>query len=271
MSTASQTTTTTSGYFSIDGLSIEYRKIEATERWAPTLVFLHEGLGSVGLWRDFPDRLCAATGCAALIYSRQGHGSSTPLPRNAAGEIDPDAEYLKREADEMLPKVMDAAGIDRAILVGHSDGGSIALMMAATNPHRVIGCIVEAPHVMVEEITVKGIRRASRAYSSGDLRAGLAKYHKDPEGIFMRWYRTWTNPGFAAWNIYNRLPHIRCPILGIQGEEDQYGSFSQLTTIRDSVAGPVEMQGLKRCGHTPHGEYPELVMESILKFLPLCR
>ncbi|MEO0392059.1 MAG: alpha/beta hydrolase, partial [Pseudomonadota bacterium] len=177
----------------------------------------------------------------------------------------------QHEADVVLPKVLDAAGIEKALFMGHSDGGTIALMYASKNPGRTIGCIVEAPHVKVEEVTVKGIRRAGRAFSSGDLKRGLAKYHADPDGIFNRWYQTWTHPNFAAWNMLNRLPHIACPVLGIQGKEDQYGSFSQLTTIRDSIAGQAMMQGLKNCGHTPHGERPELVIDSIMKFLPICR
>ncbi|MEM6902725.1 MAG: alpha/beta hydrolase [Pseudomonadota bacterium] len=255
----------------LDGVELEFRSIPASERWAPTIIFLHEGLGSAGLWRDFPDRLCAASGCGGLVYSRHGHGYSTSLPRDDKDEVAPDAEYLKREADDVLPAVMTARGIDRAILMGHSDGATIALMMAATNPDRVQGCIVEAPHVMVEDETIKGIRRAARAYASGDLRDGLSKYHADPEGIFQRWYKTWTHPAFKAWNMINRLPMIGCPVLGIQGEEDQYGSFAQLTTIRDGIQGHAEMMGLKRCNHTPHAEYPDLVIESIIKFLTHCR
>ena len=255
----------------VDGIELEYRQIGRREEWAPTLVFLHEGLGSAGLWRDFPDRLCQFTGCGALIVSRQGHGHSAPLPRNSDGEVDPDPDYLKHEADVVLPRVLDRFGVERALFMGHSDGGTIALMFAAQHPRRTIGCIVEAPHVMVEDITVRGIKRAGRAYASGDLKNGLAKYHADPEGVFQRWYRTWTHPSFIEWNMLNRLPQISCPVLGIQGEEDQYGSFNQLTTIRDSIAGTTHMQGFKNCGHTPHGEYPELVIDSILKFLPKCR
>jgi pimeloyl-ACP methyl ester carboxylesterase len=255
----------------VDDIELEYRWIPAAERWAPTIVFLHEGLGSAGLWRDFPDRLCQATGCAALIYSRQGHGASSLIPRGKDGSVEPDAEYLKREADEVLPAVMTKLGIARAILLGHSDGATIALMFAARNPDRALGCIVEAPHVMVEEITIKGIKRAGKAFASGDLRDGLAKYHEDPEGIFLRWFRTWTHPNFSAWNMLNRLPDIKCPILGIQGENDEYGSFEQLTTIRDSVPAHTDVMGIKNCHHTPHSEFGDLVIDRISRFLPHCR
>lgn len=259
------------GTLVVDGIELEYRWLPAAERWAPTLVFLHEGLGSTGLWRDFPDRLCEASGCGGLVYSRQGYGSSTPIPRGPDGSVQPDAEYLKREADQILPLVLDKLDINQAILIGHSDGATIALMFAAQFPQRVRGAILEAPHVMVEEITLKGMRRAGKAFARGNLRDGLAKYHQDPEGVFMRWYRTWSHPNFRVWNILNRLPHIRCPLLCIQGDNDEYGSFDQLTMIRDNVAGPCELVGLKNCSHTPHAEYGELVIENILRFLPRCR
>jgi len=226
---------------------------------APTLVFLHEGLGSVSAWREFPTALADATGCGALVYSRRGHGRSEP-----ADEARP-VTYMHDEA-ALLPDVLDAAGVRHAILVGHSDGGSIAILHAGSGAARprLRALILEAPHVFVEDLSVESIARARDAYLDGDLRARLARHHDDVDGAFWGWNRIWLDPQFRAWNIEGSLPRIRVPALVIQGADDPYGTLAQVEAIERQSGGPVERLVLEHCGHAPHRERPAATLAAMV-------
>ncbi len=251
------------GFLSIEGQSLEYRWLGPGPTDAPTLVFLHEGLGCVSMWRDFPDRLVAATGCGALIYSRAGYGGSDPIvpPRPVS--------YLSVEACEVLPRVLAASGVADAILVGHSDGATIALLYAAAvadGPVR--GAAILAPHVFIEEVTLAGIREAKTAFEDGDLRPRLARFHgANVDGAFYGWCDTWLNPAFRDWNVEAVLPLVRIPLLIIQGEDDAYGGVEQVRAIAAQVAGPVEAMVLPGCGHSPHVDRRTLVLDAIAGFV----
>lgn len=216
---------------------------------APTLVFLHEALGSIGQWKGFPDALAAELGLPALIYERQGHGGSAPLslPRGNG--------YLRHEAVTVLPAVLAAAGIERPLLLGHSDGATIALMFAAAFPQAPAACIALAPHVMVEEITLAGIRAADAEPGAAETRKRLAKYHGErTEDLWRAWADTWLRPGFDGCEMRADLSRITAPTLVIQGAEDAYGSPAQVEEIAKGAAGPVETHLLPACGHAPHLE-----------------
>ncbi|OPY05285.1 MAG: 2-hydroxy-6-oxononadienedioate/2-hydroxy-6-oxononatrienedioate hydrolase [Syntrophaceae bacterium PtaB.Bin038] len=227
----------------------------------PPLVFLHEGLGSVGQWRDFPARLSEKTGLPSLVYDRWGYGDSEAftLPRGTG--------YLHDEALTGLPAVLDAFGIGKAILVGHSDGGSIALIFASKHPERVCAVITEAAHVFVEDVTLQGIREAVEVYASTDLKKRLARYHGDKTDLVFRgWAETWLSPAFRGWNIEEYLPGVRCPVLIIQGIDDRYGTAAQVRAIERQVSGPSEAL-LLRCGHIPHAEARDEVLEAMAGFI----
>jgi pimeloyl-ACP methyl ester carboxylesterase len=230
---------------------------------APTLVLLHEGLGSVSTWRDFPARLAAATGCGALVYSRAGYGGSDPVP------LPRPLRFMHDEALRSLPDVLRAAGVRDAVLVGHSDGASIALIHAgsgAATPVRAL--VLEAPHVFVEDLSVRSIAAAAEAFTSGRLRAALERHHGgNVEVAFWGWNRAWLDPGFRSWNLQEYLPAIRLPVLLIQGQDDEYGTVRQLDAITAGCAGPVERLVLERCGHAPHRDQPELTLEAITAFV----
>ncbi len=226
-----------------------------------TLVFLHEGLGSVGQWRDFPSLLCEKTGLPALVYDRWGYGKSEPftLPRPMG--------YLHDEARLGLPAVLDECGIGKAILIGHSDGGSISLIHASMRPEGIRAVITEAAHVFVESITLEGIREAVNVYASTDLGKRLARYHGDKtDHVFHGWADTWLSPEFRDWNIEDVLPGVRCPVLIIQGMDDPYGSPAQVKAIERQVSGPAKAL-LVQCGHTPHAEAREEVLEEMARFI----
>jgi pimeloyl-ACP methyl ester carboxylesterase len=248
-------------YLTASNHRLEYEMIPATDPSAPTLVFLHEGLGSAGLWRDFPARLAAATGSAALVYSRYGYGRSDPLTGPRA------IDYLHVEALESLPSVLDQLGIHEPILIGHSDGASIALIHAAAAKRPVRGIICEAPHVFVEEITLSGIRDAAEAWRTTDLTARLAKHHVDANKTFWGWNDTWLQPSFRHWNIEALLPSITCPTLVIQGIDDEYGTPAQVEAIAAQVGGPVETVLLPDCGHTPHRDQADEVLSRMAAFV----
>jgi pimeloyl-ACP methyl ester carboxylesterase len=225
----------------------------------PLLVLLHEGLGSIAMWRDFPARLCAALGCRGLVYSRPGYGRSTPRP---AGETwAPD--YLHRQALDLLPALLDALEVRRpCVLFGHSDGGSIALIHAARLPERVAALVVLAPHIFVEPVALAGIRAARASYgASPEMRQRLARYHDDVDSAFFGWNDAWLAPAFAAWNIEALLGDIRCPVLAIQGEEDEYGTFAQIDGIAARVPATTLLK-LADCGHVPHRDRPAEVIEA---------
>ena len=241
---------------------LEYRRL-AGDSARPTLVLLHEGLGCVALWRDFPERLAAATGCGVFLYSRLGYGGSSarPLPWPL--------DYMQQEGRDRLPRLLDAAALDDCVLLGHSDGASIALVHAgAASASRVKGVVAIAPHVFVEEIGLRSIRAAREAYRHGNLRARLAKYHgTNVDCAFSGWSDSWLHPDFVHWNIEDSLPHISVPVLQIQGAEDQYGSAAQLTAIARQVRSPVETQLLAACKHVPQLEQTELTLRLISGFI----
>ncbi len=244
------------------GRRLEVRWIGPPPEDAPTIVFLHEALGSVSTWRDFPDRLAAASGCGALVYSRAGHGRSGPL-QGLRSE-----RYLHEEALGVLPAVLARLSVRDAILFGHSDGASIALIYAGGSPGAVRGVIVEAPHVFVEEAAWEGIRRAVEAYEQGDLRKRLARHHGDgTDALFRAWAEIWLRPSFRGWNIEEVLPSIACPVLVVQGDDDQYGTSRQVEAIVRQVGGPARALMLPRCGHSPHAERPGDVLEAAARFV----
>jgi pimeloyl-ACP methyl ester carboxylesterase len=213
---------------------------------APTLVFLHEGLGCVAMWRDFPAALAEATGTGALVYSRFGYGKSPPvaLPRPLT--------YMHDEA-ALLPQILGDAKIRDAVLVGHSDGGSIALLHAATRDPRVRGLALEAPHVFCEDVSVASIAAARVAFETGDLRARLARYHGENVDVAFRgWNDAWLDPGFRAWNLEACLPEIQAPVLVVQGEDDAYGTLAQVDAIERGLRAPFTRCVLPECGHAPH-------------------
>lgn len=244
----------------IAGERLEVRLIAGFDPAAPWLVFLHEGLGSAGTWKSFPDRLAEVTGCPALIWSRRGYGRSqalTPPYRR------PD-DYLHREALEVLPALLDHFGIARPVLYGHSDGASIALVHAAVHPVRA--AVIEAPHVFVEDLTLAGIRDAVTAWNDGDLRQKLARYHADPDGAFWGWAETWLHPDWAL-SLEDLLPRITDPVLVVQGEDDHYGTAEQVWRVARGVSGPSDALLLPGCDHAPHREKTRIVLDAVVTFL----
>jgi pimeloyl-ACP methyl ester carboxylesterase len=237
-------------------------KPRQADRRAAPLVFLHEGLGCIELWRDFPERLCEAVGRVGVIYDRRGYGKSSHLD----GKWPPD--YQETEAMVYLPEVLDHCGISSAVLIGHSDGGSIALIAGATLPGRISGIITEAAHIFIEEITLAGIREAVAAFRETDLPVKLARYHGDHTGaVFFRWADTWLDPAFRGWNIEHFLHGIVCPLLVIQGAEDEYATEAQVTGIASQVSGPVETFMVPGCRHIPHLQAREVVLNHMARFI----
>lgn len=262
-STFRRSRVTVSHHLLVHGRRLEYRWWPPPSPPAATpLLLLHEGLGSVGLWRDFPEALAARTGRATAAYSRLGHGASDP--RGTALDID----FMHDEAERVVPSVLDALGLDRAVLVGHSDGGSIALLAAAAHPRRVEALVLEAPHVFVEPVSVASIARMRDLYASTDLRERLARYHGDNvDEAFRGWNDVWLHPDFLAWNIERALPRVTCPVLVIQGEADEYGTAKQVEAIAAGVGGAVETVWLRDCGHSPHRDQPAAVLDAVAAFL----
>jgi pimeloyl-ACP methyl ester carboxylesterase len=245
-------------FIEVDGIRLECRWVGAPDGDRPVLVFLHEGLGSVSLWRDFPDRVAAVTGLPAFVYSRQGYGGSAAvvLPRPL--------DYLEREAREVLPKVLDAAGIGTAILIGHSDGATIALVHAAADSGgRVRALAVLAPHTFVEEVCIAAIAQVRDGYADS-LRPRLARHHGDNvDGAFHGWNDTWLDPRFRAMDLRPLLPAITRPVVVIQGEDDEYATRAQVDAVADGVGGPVRALMLAECGHSPHRDQPQAVLDAI--------
>lgn len=236
-------------------MRIEYALLAPERRDAPLLVFLHEGLGSLAMWRDWPRRVCDAAGCRGLVYSRYGYGRSTVRPLDESRPID----YLHQQAAQALPALFAALGIDarrdKPVLFGHSDGASIALLYAALCPDAVAGIAVAAPHIYVEDITVANIAVALRAYRETTLRDRLARYHDDVDSTFASWTDTWLDPAFRQWNIEAYLPAITCPVLAMQGVDDEYGTLEQIRGIR-RLAPQTRLLEIQDCGHSPHKDQP---------------
>jgi pimeloyl-ACP methyl ester carboxylesterase len=239
---------------------IEYERIAAARAPRPTLVFLHEGLGSIAMWRDFPGRVADATNCAAVVYSRYGYGQSDPLAEDRT------PRYMHDEALIALPELLDTLAIDRPILVGHSDGGSIALIHAGAGLRPVAAVVTLAAHVLVEDISVASIAAARAAYATTDLRARLARHHADADSAFLGWSRIWLAPEFRDWNIEECLPRIACPVLALQGEDDEYGTWEQMRRIGAKLRD-VELLALQDCRHSPQRDRPEAVIEAISRFV----
>jgi pimeloyl-ACP methyl ester carboxylesterase len=224
-------------------------------------VFLHEGLGSLAMWRDFPAKVAAATGCRTLVYSRYGYGESDVLTE-AFG-----VRYMHDEALVALPELLDKLGIDKPVLVGHSDGGSIALIHAGGAGRNVAGLILMAPHVFVEDISIASIAQAKVTFETTDLAQKLGKYHRDPVKTFRGWNDIWLHPDFRAWNIEEVLPHVTCPVFAIQGEDDEYGTPAQVEAIRRQAKGEVEVLMLADCRHSPHKDQPQATLEAMAGFI----
>jgi pimeloyl-ACP methyl ester carboxylesterase len=247
-----------------DGRRLEYFWHGPGPTVAPTLVFLHDGIGCAGKWRDFPSALAGAVGCGALVYTRAGYGGSEPVP------LPRPLDYLENEGYSTLPEVLDAAGVRKAFLVGHSDGGSIALLHASTprSAPRVRGLLLEAPHVFCEQITVEAIDRVREEYLRGDLREKLARHHRgNVDCAFWGWCRAWLDPGFRSWNIEERLQAVTVPALVIQGTDDPFGTQRQVESIERRSGGPVRRLVLDRCGHTPHREQRERTLAAMAGFV----
>jgi pimeloyl-ACP methyl ester carboxylesterase len=239
------------------GHALEVQWIEGKE---PTLVLLHEGLGSIRQWRDFPAKVAQATGCRALLYDRYGYGKSDVLREPRVG-----VEFMHDGALNELPELLENLNIERPVLIGHSDGASIALIHAGT--YEVRGVVAMAPHVFIEDICVQSINKAASQFETGGLREGLAKYHRDARKTFHLWADAWLDPAFRQWNIEEYLPRIKCPLLAIQGEGDEYGTMAQLDAIKAQAGGPCELLKLPDCGHSPHKDQPERVLQAVVGFI----
>jgi len=248
-------------FVTMRGHRIEIERIGGARADAPTLVFLHEGLGSVALWRDFPAKLAARTGAAALVYSRRGYGKSDRLdePRKV--------DYMHEEALTVLPALLGELGIFDPILIGHSDGASIALIHAGGGRWPVPALILEAPHVFVEDVTVASIAQAKHAYRTSGLGSRLARHHDDPDHAFWGWNDIWLDPAFRSWTIEEVLPGVRCPVLAIQGADDEYGTLAQLDAIERGVSGAFERLVLAHCKHSPHRDQEALTLQAMAGFI----
>jgi pimeloyl-ACP methyl ester carboxylesterase len=245
---------------------IEHQWIAPSRRGRPLIVFLHEGLGSLSMWRDFPARLCDAADCRGLVYSRPGYGRSTPRAAEEAWGLD----FMHRQAHEVLPALLQALDVDTAAqppwLFGHSDGGSIALLHAARFPQRVAGAIVLAPHIRVEDLSVASIARARSAYLETDLRARLARHHDDPDSAFWGWNDIWLHPPFRHWSIEEEIAAITCPLLAVQGLDDEYGTLEQIRGIARRVPA-TRLLELPDCGHSPHRDQPQALIAAATRFI----
>jgi pimeloyl-ACP methyl ester carboxylesterase len=242
---------------------IEHQWIARERASAPLVVFLHEGLGSLAMWRDFPQRLCDAAHVRGLVYSRPGYGRSTPRAAEEAWGLD----FMHRQAHEVLPALLAALHADEPVwLFGHSDGGSIALLYAAQFTDRTVGAIVLAPHILVEDLSVASIEKARSAYRDTDLRARLAKYHDDPDSAFWGWNDIWLHPPFKQWSIEHEIESITCPLLAVQGIDDEYGTFEQIRGIARRLP-KTRLLELANCGHSPHRDQPDRVIAAVVALL----
>jgi pimeloyl-ACP methyl ester carboxylesterase len=249
------------GFLTIDGVDLEYRMIGPMPDAAPTIVMLHEGLGSVGLWGDFPEKLQAATGAGVFAYSRAGYGASTPvkLPRPI--------DYMHVEARDVLPKLLDRIGFRRGLLLGHSDGASIAAIYAGSHQdHRLQGLALIAPHFIVEDISVTSIAEIKTAYETTSLKQKLARWHRDVDNAFYGWNGAWLDPAFRDWDISEYLAYIRVPILIVQGEDDQYGTMRQVEIAQDECYCPVDVAVIAGAGHAPHREALTVTLDAVSEF-----
>jgi pimeloyl-ACP methyl ester carboxylesterase len=249
------------GFLHINASDLEYRLLGPSPADAPTIVMLHEGLGAASLWGDFPEQLQAATGAGVFAYSRAGYGASTPaqLPRPL--------DYMQIEAIDVLPKLLDAIGFQRGLLLGHSDGASIAAIHAgAHQDHRVQGIVMIAPHFVVEDISVNSIAEIRNAYETTELKAKLARWHKDVDNAFYGWNDAWLDPTFRAWDISEYLAYIRVPVAIVQGADDRYGTPRQIEIAREECYCPVDVTMLPGVGHSPHREASAATLQAVTEF-----
>ena len=250
-------------FLSAGGYRLECLRYGPRPDQAPTLVFLHEGLGSAAMWRDFPEKLAAATGCGALVYSRAGYGGSDPVP------LPRPITYMHDEGLLVLPDLLAAAGIGDHVLIGHSDGASIAIVNGGgTRAAGLKGLVLEAAHVFIEDISVRSIAAAAESYRTTDLPDRLRRWHgANTDCAFWGWNRAWLDPAFRHWNIEEYLPAIRVPTLAIQGEGDEYGTVAQLDAIRRQAGGGAEILLLPDCGHSPHRDQPAATLAAMTRFI----
>ena len=251
-----------SGFLRIGDSDLEYRMIGPRPSEAPTIVMLQEGLGSAAMWGDFPDRLQAATGMGVFVYSRAGYGASTPvtLPRRI--------DYMTREALDVLPKLLDAIGFQRGVLLGHSDGASIAAIYAGgTGDHRLRAVVLIAPHFVVEDVSVASIAEIRNTYETTDLRAKLGRWHSNVDNAFYGWNDAWLDPDFRRWDISDYLAYVRIPVAILQGEADQYGTIRQVEIAKEECYCPVDVTLIPQSGHSPHREAPELTLATVSEFV----
>jgi pimeloyl-ACP methyl ester carboxylesterase len=242
---------------------IEHQWLAPERSTAPLVVFLHEGLGSLSMWKDFPQRLCDAAGLRGLVYSRPGYGRSTPRAAEEAWDLD----FMHRQAHEVLPALLQALDVkQRPWLFGHSDGGSIALLYAAKFSAQIEGAIVLAPHILVEDLSVQSIAKARTAYEQTDLRQRLAKYHDDPDSAFWGWNNIWLHPPFKQWSIEQEIAAITRPLLAVQGIDDEYGTLEQIRGIARRVPH-TELLELPDCGHSPHKDQAARVIAAATSFI----
>lgn len=250
----------------IDGHRLEFRVAPPREPARPTVVFLHEGLGAMAAWRDFPEQLASHTGCGVLMYSRWGYGGSDRRP------VPWPVTFMHDEARTALPALLEATGISRPILFGHSDGGSIALIAGALHPGLAAGIITEAAHVMVEAETIDGLHALCARFSEGPLRTGLHRVQGDKvDDVFDGWSGVWLSEEMRGWTLHEDLPRVTCPVLAIQGTADEFGTPAQVETIVSLVGGPAEPWLIDGCGHTPHREQPEAVLARAARFVEGCQ
>ena len=246
-------------------VDIEYQWVNEERLDSPIIVFLHEGLGSISLWRDFPMNLCKELGVRGLVYSRPAYGWSTPRGVKEIWQND----FMHQQAMDVLPKVLEALQVKEPVwILGHSDGGSIALLAASHHPHLVNGIILMAPHIFVENLTISSIEVAKQQYLHGDLKGKLAKYHQDVDSAFWGWNDIWLNADFKHWNIVQEISSIQCPLLAIQGFEDPYGTMAQIDGIKE-VVSQASLVKIPNCGHSPHREQPIIVQKAVKDFLQL--
>jgi pimeloyl-ACP methyl ester carboxylesterase len=248
-------------------LRIEYRWVNEAAANAPLAIFLHEGLGSIAMWRDWPQSLCEQLGMRGLVYSRPGYGLSTPREHDVKWPVD----FMTAQARDILPALLDALSIStqerrRMWLIGHSDGGSIALLYAALHPDALAGAVAIAPHVFVENISVESIAQTKQLYETTDLRSKLSRYHADVDSAFYGWNDIWLNPAFREWRIVDELGAIRQPLLAVQGHDDNYGTMAQIDTIGERVPH-TQLVKLDACGHSPHRDAPVALNEAIAGFI----
>ncbi len=252
----------TPGAIDIDGCSLETACYGPAPDDAPTIVLLHEGLGCVALWRDFPEKLAEETGYGVFVFSRAGYGKSDgcTLPRPI--------DYMTREATEILPRVLDAIGFQHGILLGHSDGATIAAIYAGSvEDFRVRGLVLMAPHFFTEDMGLQSIAKAKEEYDSGELRGKLARYHADVDSTFRGWNEAWLNPEFKDWNVSEVIDYLRIPVLAVQGRDDQYGTLAQIEEIENRIYSPLDVEILDDCGHAPHLEQAQKTLAYVSDFV----